>query len=358
VANQTHFVQNSPVPIHVVVALLPRMDATSVSVTVQALETANRLAAGVRGRPRPFRMTLGSVDGTPVSCGPGPLQLPTVRLAGLRPHLVVVPGVGADTEAALHDMLASRDADAFCAWLRRHARRTVAASCTGVFLLAKAGLLDGFAATTTWWLAGTLAALHPRVRVERDAMVVEEPGRVTAGAALAQLDLMLRIIAREASPALASLVARYLVVDERPSQARYIVPSHLARSSTEVTAAERWVREHLGKPFDIPELARSIGTSPRTLARRIAEATGGGPLAFVRRIRVDAARHLLATTRLPVDAIAARVGYDDPASLRRAFARFGERPTDARRSRDIPPVAAARRKRRPVAKPHSARRGA
>src|SRR5204862_7951488 len=103
-------------------------------------------------------------------------------------------------------------------------------------------------------------------------------------------------------------VARYLVVDERPSQARYIVPSHLARTSTEVTTAERWIRRHLREPFGIAELAQAIGTSPRTLARRFVEATGSGPLAFVRRIRVDAARHLLTTTQLSVDEIAARVG--------------------------------------------------
>ena len=230
-------------------------------------------------------------------------------------------------------MLSSRAVSDLCGWLERRASGTIAASCTGVFVLAQAGVLDDVSATTTWWLAASLAALFPRVRVDRDAMVVEEHGRVTAGASLAQLDLMLHLIAREAGPALASLVARYLVVDERPSQARYIVPSHLARSSTEVAAAERWVRTHLGEPFGIPELARSVGTSPRTLARRIVEATGSGPLAFVRRIRVDAARHLLATTRLPVDQVAARVGYEDPASLRRAFARLGERPTDSRKPR-------------------------
>jgi transcriptional regulator GlxA family with amidase domain len=194
------------------------------------------------------------------------------------------------------------------------------------------------------------------VRLERDAMVVEDRNRVTAGAALAQLDLMLHLIARAASPALASLVARYLVVDERPSQARYIVPSHLARSSNEVTAAERWVREHLSRPFGIPELARAVGTSPRTLARRIAEATGSGPLAFVRRIRVDAARHLLSTTRLSVDAVAARVGWEDSASLRRAFARFGERPTDARKAHALRRAAVARAKHRPVQKPHASLR--
>jgi len=352
----TLFVQNSPVAAHVVVALLPRMDATSVAVTVQALETANRLADGVLRGPRPFRVTLGSVEGGSVACEPGSFHVPTVRLARLRPDLVVVPGTGAATESALHDMLDGAGVDELCAWLRRHRQRTIAASCTGVFVVAKAGLLDGMSATTTWWLAGNLATLFPRVRLERDAMVVEDRGRVTAGAALAQLDLMLHLIARAASPALASLVARYLVVDERPSQARYIVPSHLARSSSEVTAAERWVREHLSKPFGIPELARAVGTSPRTLARRIAEATGSGPLAFVRRIRVDAARHLVATTRLSVEAVATRVGYEDSASLRRAFARFGERPTDARKAQALRRAAVARAKRRPVQKPHASLR--
>lgn len=343
-------------PAHVVVALLPRMDATSVAVTLQALATANRLAEGVLGGSRPFRVTLGSIGGAPVACEPGSFQAPTARLSRLRPDVIVVPGTGAATETALRDVLASPGVADLCAWLRRHRQLTIAASCTGVFVLAQAGLLDGVSATTTWWLAGSLAARFPRVRVERDAMVVDEGGRVTAGASLAQLDLMLHLVAREASPALASLVARYLVVDERPSQARYIVPSHLARASAEVSAAERWVRTHLGAPFGIPELARAVGTSPRTLARRIADATGSGPLAFVRRIRVDAARHLLSTTRLSVEEVAARVGWEDSASLRRAFARFGERPTDARKAHAVRRTPVARPKRRPVQKPHASRR--
>jgi transcriptional regulator GlxA family with amidase domain len=320
-------------PAHVVVAVLPQMNATSVAVTLQALDAANRLAESVLRLPRPFRVEVGTIDGKPVSCDPGSFVLPTVRLARLRPSLIVIPGLGAATEAEVLSMLSSRHVADLCGWLKRHAKRTIAASCTGVFVVAKAGLLDDLSATTTWWLSSTLASLFPRVRVDRDAMVVEERDRCTAGASLAQLDLMLHLITREAGPALADLVARYLVVDERPSQARYIVPSHLARSSTEVTAAERWIRRHLAEPFAIPELARGVGTSPRTLARRIIDATGSGPLSFVRRIRVDAARHLLATTRFSVDEIAARVGYEDPASLRRAFARLGERPTDSRRRR-------------------------
>ncbi len=324
-------------PLHVVLAVLPQMDATSVAVTLQALDAANRLAETALELPRPFQVSVGSVDGKPVSCAPGPFVLPTVRLSRLRPSLVVVPGTGAATEAKVVRMLGSRAASDLCAWLERHSRRTLAASCTGVFLLAKAGLLDDVAATTTWWLTSTFARLFPRVRVDRVAMVVEERGRCTAGASLAQLDLMLHLIAREAGPALAALVARYLVVDERPSQARYVVPSYLARSSTEVTAAERWIRRNLGEPFGIPELARGIGTSPRTLSRRIVAATGSGPLAFVRRLRVDAARHLLTTTALSVDEIASRVGYEDPTSLRRAFARQGERPSDSRKRSSLRP---------------------
>jgi transcriptional regulator GlxA family with amidase domain len=318
---------------HVVVAVLPQMNATSVAVTLQALDAANRLAETVLELPRPFNVEVGSMDGKPVSCDPGSFVVPTVRLSRLRPDLIVVPGIGAATEAQVFRMLSSQPVADLCRWLARQSKRSMAASCTGVFVLAKAGLLDGVAATTTWWLSSTLAALFPRVRVDCDAMVVDEHRRCTAGASLAQLDLMLHLIAREAGPSLARLVARYLVVDQRPSQARYIVPSHLARSSPEVAAAERWIRRHLGEPFGMPELARSVGVSGRTLARRMVEATGSGPLAFVRRIRVDAARHLLATTRLSVDEIAARVGYEDPASLRRAFARLGERPTDSRKLR-------------------------
>jgi transcriptional regulator GlxA family with amidase domain len=320
-------------PTYVVVAALPEMNATSVAVTLQALDAANRLAENVLGLPRPFRVEVGSTDGEPVACGPGPFVVPTVRLSRQRPSLVIVPGTGAATEPAVLAMLASKATSDLCRWLQRQSARTVAASCTGVFVLAKAGLLDGISATTTWWLSSTLASLFPRVRVNRDAMVIEERGRCTAGASLAQLDLMLHLITREAGPALAQLVARYLVVDERPSQARYVVPSHLAGASEEVTAAERWVRGHLRDRFGMPELAKGIGTSPRTLARRITTATGSGPLAFVRRIRVDVARHLLATTKLSVDEISSRVGYEDPASLRRAFARLGERPSDSRKRR-------------------------
>jgi transcriptional regulator GlxA family with amidase domain len=327
------FVHYWPMACHVVVATLPEMNATSLAVTLQVLDTANRLAETALHLSRPFHVEVGSTDGKPVSCGPGTFVVPTVRLAKLRPDLIVVPGIGMATEAEVLRMLSCRTTSALCAWLAQHSEQTIAASCTGVFVLAKAGLLDGISAATTWWLSATLASLFPRVRVDRDAMVIEERGRCTAGASLAQLDLMLHLVARTSGPALAGLVARYLVVDERPSQARYVVPSHLARSSAEVTAAERWIRGHLGEPFGIPDLARAIGTSPRTLARRMMDATGTGPLAFVRRIRVDAARHLLTTTELSVDEIAARVGYEDPASLRRAFARQGERPTDSRKRR-------------------------
>jgi len=325
-------------PLHVVVAMLPQMNATSVAVTLQALDAANRLADTVLKRPRPFRVDVGSTDGKPSTCGPGAFTVATRRLSGLSPHLIIVPGTGVTTEPEVRALVSSPAVADLGRWLRRHRRRTIAASCTGVFILAEAGLLDGHTATTTWWLSTTLASLYPQIHVARDAMIIDERGRCTGGASLAQLDLMLHLIARQAGPVLAGLVARYLIVDERPSQARYIVPSYLARTSTEVIAAERWIRKHLGEAFAIPTLARAIGTSPRTLSRRIIEATGANPLAFIRRIRVDAARHLLTTTRLSVDDIAARVGYQDPASLRRAFARIGERPTDSRRPRATRPA--------------------
>jgi transcriptional regulator GlxA family with amidase domain len=316
----------------VVVVVLPHMNATSIAVTLQALEGANRIAERVLKRPRPFRIDVGSVEGNMISCGPGPFVLQTKRLSQLRPDLIIVPGTGAVTEVEVLALLENPTTSAVCRWLLRHAHRPIAASCTGVFVLAETGMLNGYSATTTWWLTNCFVSRFPEVRVNADAMVVEERGRFTAGAALAQLDLVLRLIAREAGPVLANLVARYLVVDERPSQARYIVPSHLNSTSPEVTAAERWIRRHLSRSFGLADVARGIGTSMRTLSRRIVAATGTAPLVFVRRIRIEVARHLLTTTKLSVEEIASRVGYQDPASLRRAFAKLGERPTDCRRN--------------------------
>jgi transcriptional regulator GlxA family with amidase domain len=191
----------------------------------------------------------------------------------------------------------------------------IAAACAGTFLLAEAGILDGQRATTTWWLAPAFRARYPGIHLDQGQMVVSSDGITTAGAAFGHVDLALAIV-RASSPALADLVARYLVIDERPAQSAYIIPSTLAQSDPTVASFERWVRERLSEPVSIPAAARAIGVSERTLQRSVQRTIGTSPIRFVQDLRVERAAHLLRTTDLSLETIAGKVGYEHPHTLR------------------------------------------
>jgi transcriptional regulator GlxA family with amidase domain len=191
----------------------------------------------------------------------------------------------------------------------------IASACAGTFLLAESGILEGRRATTTWWLAPAFRARYPGVHLEESRMVVASDGVITAGAAFGHIDLTLAIV-RETSPELADLVARYLVVDERPAQSAYAIPSAMAQSDPTVSAFEHWVREHITGPISIPEGARAIGVTNRTLQRSIQRTLGTSPIRFVQDLRIERASHLLRTTELSLETIARKVGYEHPNTLR------------------------------------------
>jgi transcriptional regulator GlxA family with amidase domain len=319
------------------VVVLDGVMASSLSVTLDVLATANRLAPRV-GAPRPpFTCRVLSTNPRFVATGSGHRFAVDGVLAGRPSSLVVVPGLGL---AERDDLLASLRRPAtrrVIAYVREAHRRggIVAASCSSTFLLAEAGLLDGGPATTTWWLTPFFRERYPAVELVTDRMVTTAGRVVCAGAALAQLDLMLHLVARQAGAQLARLCARYLVLeDERPSQAPYMVLEHLARTDDLVTRADAWIRAHLDRPFQLTELAKAVATSPRTLNRRFHAVVGTSPLRFARRIRGDVARNLLETTTLAVDDVAGRVGYSDVPAFRRLFRRHaGVTPGAARRAR-------------------------
>jgi transcriptional regulator GlxA family with amidase domain len=236
---------------------------------------------------------------------------------GDRPDLVIVPALGDKTPETLATALERSDvADAgelLRCWARAGAM--VGAACTGTFVLASSGLLDGKTATTTWWLAPFFRQRFPRVQLDDSRMVVESSRMVTAGAALAHLDLALWMIRRR-SPQLASTAARYLLVDSRPTQAAYAIPDHLAHSNEIVRKFESWARRNLDGRFSLELAARSIGTSQRTLARHLQTVLGKSPLSYVQDLRVEKAVHRLQTSDASVDEIAAEVGYQDAVTLR------------------------------------------
>ncbi|MEU0793049.1 helix-turn-helix domain-containing protein [Amycolatopsis sp. NPDC005961] len=235
----------------------------------------------------------------------------------------------ADAELLVVPALAERRPDELIAYVSgpgsEPGRRTVAracaagtpiaSACTGTFLLAEAGVLDGHRATTSWWLAPVFRARYPDVELDQTRMVVGSAGVTTAGAAFGHVDLALSIV-RHRSPALAELVARYLVVDERPSQSAYTIASALAGHDPTVAAFESWVRARLAEPISLPAAAHDLGVSERTLQRAVRRTLGTSPVRFVQDLRVEQAAHLLRTTGLSLESIARKVGYEHPGTLR------------------------------------------
>jgi transcriptional regulator GlxA family with amidase domain len=129
------------------------------------------------------------------------------------------------------------------------------------------------------------------------------------------MDLALWLV-RQASPELAAVTARYLIVDHRPSQAPYVIPDHLAHSDPLVGRFERWARSQLAHGFSLDEAAQALATSKRTLQRRLEAVLGKTPLSYFQDLRVERAVHLLKTTRGDIESIAAQVGYADGVTLR------------------------------------------
>ncbi len=300
---------------------LPGRMASSAAITHDVLATANRVSLAA-GRPAPFEVRT-------LLCADAKTRAPA---AGT--DLVVVPGLGVDTEEKLLARIATPDCRRAMRLLANAARAgsAIAASCASTFLLAEAGLLDGRRATTTWWFAPLFARRYPDVTLLTDQIVVADWPIATGGAAMAQMDLMLAVVARFAGAGLARACASYLLLDGRTSQAPYMAITYLAGQDATIAKAESWVRRNVGRDFDIEELAKAMAMTPRTFARRVSATCGLSPIRFVRRIRIETARFLLETTKLPVEEIARCVGYADASTLRRLMRSDTQRtPADFRR---------------------------
>ena len=310
----------------------------ALGVALDVFDAARRLARTAL-RARAVASKVVSADGRAVRAGNGRrLAVDGVfRPQALRPgDVILIAGLSATTEVAIERLLARDDVTSVVHTLARAARRGVfvAASCSATFLLGEAGLLDGREATTTWWLGDAFAKRFPRVRLSRDRMVVADRGVITAGAALAHADLALGLTARLAGASVAHDVARYLVLDDRPSQSRYMILEHVRSSDPIVRALEAHVEANLDATLSLEALACAMATSPRTLARRIAAGAGTTPQKLVQRMRMMRAAHWLESTSESVEAISRRVGYADPAAFRRALrAHTGRSPRELRRAR-------------------------
>jgi transcriptional regulator GlxA family with amidase domain len=199
----------------------------------------------------------------------------------------------------------------------------VAATCSGGYLLAESGLLDGHRATCSWWLAASFRERYPGVRLEADAMVVEDGGFYTAGGATSVQTLLMRLIERAGGTELAQQTSRMLLIDiERQSQAPYVSDALMARPRNSLSEkAEQFLNHELHREITVAELAGHCGTSERSLLRHFRSKLGVSPLAHIQHLRVERAKALLETTHLSFDEIVERCGYSDSASFRKLFKR-------------------------------------
>ena len=199
----------------------------------------------------------------------------------------------------------------------------LAGSCSGGFLLAESGLLDGHRATCSWWLATTFRERYPNVRLEEDAMVIEDAGMLTAGGACSLQSMMMKLIGRVGGEELAQQTARLLLIDgERQSQAPYVSQALMERPRNSLSEkAEHFLLRQLHHEVSVTQLAEHCGTSERSLLRHFRTHHGVTPVAHIQHLRVERAKALLETTHLSFDEIVERCGYSDSASFRKLFKR-------------------------------------
>jgi transcriptional regulator GlxA family with amidase domain len=217
-------------------------------------------------------------------------------------------------------------------WLRRVAPRTkrYGSVCTGAFVLAAAGLLDGKRVATHWASCARLAQRHPDLSVDADALYVVDGKVWTSAGVTTGIDMALALVEADLGVATANLIARHFVLyARRPGYQSQFSPLLQAQTAIEAPFAGLidWMQAHLDAPLDVPTLARRAGLTERSFYRKFTDATAKTPAQFVERLRVEAARTLLARD-LPLKAIAGKVGLGSSARLGAAFERrFGMTPS-------------------------------
>ncbi|WP_432846568.1 GlxA family transcriptional regulator [Amycolatopsis sp. CA-161197] len=213
--------------------------------------------------------------------------------------------------------------DALCAAAAKGTR--IASICSGAFILAATGLLDGQRATTHWVAAPQLAAGYPAIEVDPDVLYVDNGSILTSAGAAAGLDLCLHLIRRDHGSAVAADAARLSVMplEREGGQAQFIVhdPPPTPRGSV-LEPVLRWLDENCAKDLTLDDIAAHAGMSSRTLNRRFREQTGTSPLQWQLRARIRQAQHLLEATDHGVDRIAGQVGFGSPTSFRDRFKRI------------------------------------
>jgi transcriptional regulator GlxA family with amidase domain len=322
-----------PRPRRIVILAFDRVQALDVTGPSEVFSLADRAAAG-----RVYEIELH---------GPAE-EIRTSSGLVLRPHAelgrrdttpidtLVIPG-GQGTGPA-------RDDERLISWIRlaAHRSRRVTSVCTGAFLLARAGLLDGRRATTHWSACAALARTHPSITVEPDPIFVRDGNVYTSAGVTAGIDLALALVEEDLGPQAALAVARELVLFVRRPGGQAQFSSGLetqAASHGRIRELQHWIADHLGEDLSVAALAVRCHMSERNFSRVFTREVELTPAAYVESLRLERARLLLETTDLQVDEIARRCGFGTVETLRRTFARrLHTSPSDYRARFNVTPI--------------------
>jgi transcriptional regulator GlxA family with amidase domain len=318
----------------VLMVLFDQVQSLDVTGPLEVFTGANTWQASRGGAPA-YDIRTASLGGRAVRTSSGLRLTPDGDLRDPRspvpgqpgPDLLIVPG-GEGSR---------RPAPELTAWLRAHGRQAgrLVSVCTGAFLLAEAGLLDGRRVTTHWAYCASLAARYPRVSVEQDPIFVRDGNVATSAGVTAGIDLALALVEDDLGRDAALDIARQLVVFlRRPgNQAQFSaqLAGQLANREP-LREVQRWIADHPGADLSVEALARQASLSPRQFARAFAAEVGMPPGRYVDRVRLETARRRLEDTADGVEQTARSCGYGTPEAMRRAFVRaLGVSPGEYRR---------------------------
>jgi len=213
-------------------------------------------------------------------------------------------------------------------------KSSIGANCTGTFILAETGLLDGRKATTTWWLDNTFRNRYPSVKLNSQAMLTEQDRLICAGTMTAFFNMALHIIEKQVSEELAMQCAKTMLINtSENAQSPYQNLLSSASSSDPIVAkTQYWINNHLEVNVDQVRLAEKVGVSQRTLIRRFKTELGITPLTYLQNVRIETAKSLLENSSTPLSQVVIRVGYNDISSFTKLFKqRVGLSPIGYRR---------------------------
>jgi transcriptional regulator GlxA family with amidase domain len=268
-----------------------------------------------------FSVRAASLDGHAPHSGLPVSVAPNAAIADIEhTDLIVIPSGGLDIR-----QVCTRNA-ALIPWLRRWRERgaAIAGICTGVSLLAEAGLLEGKPATTHWAAARACREAYPNVRWQPERFITESDGIYCSGGLYASIDLSIHLVDRFFGHEVAVQTSKsFLVETPRTWQAIYSAePPPRPHGDERVAKAQRWLHERFRGAVALEALAAEVGMSPRSFARHFKSATGETPLEYLHRLRINAAKHLLEAERKTVQEVSLAVGYEDVGHFRGLFKRF------------------------------------